>query len=379
DGSVVGVQELVQNWRLTEADDDGQLIDSVRAESLRTLTVHLSRSYAGLPARLADLRYAVTRPRTGSPWREGTGPYAIEGRHSEADSSRSVIGIVPSGSGSGPRIEIRLADAAADGRDLLDAGVDVLVTRDSRVLEYATLRPEFIVEPLRWDRVYVLLSPTRVRELRAAESARLPGLPSQRRAALASDAVRGDARGTVGPQWWEGLTSCEHELETLRSLPPAVATAAYRVSDARRVVYMRGDEAARGLAERIVALVRSPARAEQAAALAAAIPGIELPSAQLLAAELDDADHAKALSQGDEYLFVVALPTQPLDRCHELARLAERVPWLDPGRLDPAAAIVPLVETRDRIILRAGTARLQVDWEGTVRVVNLAPPGARRP
>ena len=47
-----------------------------------------------------------------------------------------------------------------DSRDALDAGADVMVTRDPELLDYAARRPEFSVFPLPWNRTYVLLWPS---------------------------------------------------------------------------------------------------------------------------------------------------------------------------------------------------------------------------
>src|SRR5207249_9107298 len=72
-----------------------------------------------------------------------------------------------------------------DPRDLLDEGVDLLLTRQSPALDYAATLPQFVSTPLEWQRTHVLLIPGR-----APTS---PALSAEAREALAHDAVRGEA------------------------------------------------------------------------------------------------------------------------------------------------------------------------------------------
>ncbi len=94
-----------------------------------------------------------------------------------------------------------LVASGRDSRDLLDQGVDLLLTRDPRTLDYAATLPQFQAAALPWQRTHVLLTPSRVRAV--------PSFSSDERRALAQDAVRGEARGAEGPYWWESLSDCE--------------------------------------------------------------------------------------------------------------------------------------------------------------------------
>jgi hypothetical protein len=208
--------------------------------------------------------------------------------------------------------------AGMDPRDALDRGSDLVVTRDPALVDYVAGRPEFVAFPLPWSRTYVLLQPA------AAEALDLVGAEADRRS-LARDAVSADARAAEPPFWWNEAKAC----------PAPVYTGSTGASS--RVVYRRGDEVARGLAERMVALAGS--------------------GTGLRAAALEPADFTTLLRSGSERAYVVALPRQTLAPCRESAALPE------------GARIQPLIDTRAHAIVRKGAPPLTVEWDGTVRVV----------
>jgi hypothetical protein len=215
-------------------------------------------------------------------------------------------------------IQLRLPPLG-DPRDALDRGADLIVTRDPALLEYAVGRPEFTVHPLPWSRTYVLVQPTPAAALTAVTTG--PELQS-----LARDAVHADARAAEPPFWW---------IE--RSCPGIQTSATTATTTTNRIVYLRGDEVARGLADRLVALAE--------------------PGAGLRAAGLDQAQLSAALREGSERAYVVSLPKHPLQPCRELAEL-------------PAGARVrPLIDSRATAVVRKGAPPLSVDWDGTIRVV----------
>lgn len=113
-----------------------------------------------------------------------------------------------------------------DGRDLLDRGVDLLVTGDPQVIAYARGLPEYEERPLPWDRVYVV---------------RAAAVPRGRRAGAFEHAVRAVARAPAPPYWWQTLDGCP-----LPRLPPRRGDGA--------VTYAAGDATAAELAARIVAM-----------------------------------------------------------------------------------------------------------------------------
>ncbi|HET6836787.1 MAG TPA: hypothetical protein VFH24_02025 [Gemmatimonadales bacterium] len=216
----------------------------------------------------------------------------------------------------GPALQFRLPPLG-DPRDALDRGADLMVTREPALLEYAARRPGFAVHPLPWSRTYALIQMEQAPPLAAATT-------ELERESLARDAVQVDARAAEPPFWWTE-SSC-----TAANLPAASPR-----SD--RVVYLREDEVARALAERLVALAG--------------------PRERLTAAGLDHWQMTSALRQGSERAYVISLPKQPIQPCRDLAEL-------------PAGTrIRPLIDSRAHAIVRHGAPPLSVDWDGTVRVV----------
>ncbi len=186
------------------------------------------------------------------------------------------------------------------------------------------------------------------------------------RAGLARDAVRSEARGHRPPSWWHELEGCGR----VGGLP-AIPAGAYRGSGPRRLAYRRGDPAARDLAERLVALATGGGAA--AAALAAAVP--ELPSDRLglVAVGLELEELEERMRLGEDFAYVTDLPRRALDPCHERRRLASGAEWLALEDVPLAATLIPLVDTRRRLIARRGRAAGYLDWEGTVRIWAPAP------
>jgi hypothetical protein len=205
----------------------------------------------------------------------------------------------------------------ADARDALDRGADLAVTRAPALVEYAKGLPEFVTFSLPWSRTYVLLQPA------AAEPLVMAGTGELR--SVAQDAVRADARAAEPPFWWDEVAAC----------PARVSPGSTPKSS--RVVYTRGDEVARGLAERAVAVAGS--------------------GTGLRTEALEPAEFSALLRSGAERAYVVALPRQTLAPCREAVALPD------------GARIQPLIDTRAHAIVRKGTPPLTVEWDGTVRVV----------
>jgi hypothetical protein len=205
-----------------------------------------------------------------------------------------------------------------DPRDAIDRGIDVAVTRDPAIAEYVAGRPQVETYPLPWSLTYILLQPTGAPSVTVVDD-------SARRS-LARDAVRAEARPAEPPFWWDSLAVCAASADS----PSQHLTAS-------RVAYPRGDEVARGLAERLVALAGT--------------------GSALRAAALDPAELAAALRDQTERAFVVAVPRQSFAPCHDASA------W------PPESSIQPLIDTRARAIVRRGSPPLTVDWDGTLRVL----------
>ena len=147
------------------------------------------------------------------------------------------------------------AHAAADARDPLDAGADIVMTRDQRAIAYAGSRADLLPVPLAWDRTYVLVSPS--------------AIP----VASIRDAVRGDSRAPVAPFWWADSPVCTaHDFNGTNQ-------------QRTRLVIPAGDPVARDLAARIVA----------------GMPGI-------VVAPADSATLGRAMDRGMDAGYLVALP-----------------------------------------------------------------------
>ncbi|MGH7568431.1 MAG: ABC transporter substrate-binding protein [Gemmatimonadales bacterium] len=323
DGSPVRAEDVVAAWS-ARSSAAGPLQFQVVVTDARTLVVTFARPDAAAPRRFGDPALAVTKPASEAAWPLGTGPYQIVSA-GESITAAPVPGV------HGPLLVLRSA-SAADPRDLLDAGTDALLTDDPAVLDYAAPRPALVSLPLPWSGTYALVT-SRETALAAAES----------RDALARDAVRGEARGAQPPFWWteDGLRSCSAGPAT------AVSDAA---AGASRIVYPRGDRLARDLAGRLVALAaagrlwRSPPPA----------------TPRVAAVGLATREFDEALARGDELGYVLALPRQVYDPCREI-----RARGLDPRR---AAALVPLVDTRRRLLVRRSRFGVSVDWDGIPRI-----------
>ena len=171
---------------------------------------------------------------------------------------------------------------AADARDPLDAGADIVMTRDRRAIAYAGSRADLLPVPLAWDRTYVLVSP-------AASPV-----------ASVRDAVRGESRAPVAPFWWaDGSLCTTHDFD---------GTNQRRTS----LLIPAGDPVARDLATRIVA----------------GTPGI-------IVAPADSATLGRAMDRGMDAGYLVALPRVAPPACPvtpwpagwTVTPLAETRPW----------------------------------------------------
>ena len=208
--------------------------------------------------------------------------------------------------------------AGEDPRDALDRGTDVLVTRNPAVVEYVAGQPEFVSFHLPWTWTYVLLEPGN----RTDSLAHTLSDPQVQRSL--ADAAQVDARPAEPPFWWTELAGCGE----------------YRAAESQhrssRVVYAEGDDVARRLAERVVALTP---------------PGTDVRTAALKPADLGG-----ALRTGSERAYVLAAPRRSLAPCR------------DSSGWPRTASILPLIDTRDFLIVRRGSPPLTVEWDGTIRI-----------
>jgi hypothetical protein len=303
-----------------------RLVESTTEMDDRTLAIRLQNPRVDMPLSLAHPDLAIAKPVTGSMWPLGTRSGLVgDGRTSLITLTRDNLETM------------RFLVTPGDPRDLIDRGVDLLLTRNRAALDYAATLSSFQSTPLAWGRTHVLLTPGRARGVLQ--------LSEDQREALAHDAVRGDARGAHGPFWWQGLADCA---------VTGAAGSPNRRLFTPRIVYDASDDVARDLAERFVGLVRasSPGAVPFLDVLLPDRPRRTYQRATGLAGEV----LAQARRVGTDAGYIVALDSQPIDPCRDLQLLSGDVPWLDPE------TIVPLIETRLHAIMRRG--RVSVTTEG---------------
>jgi hypothetical protein len=267
--------------------------------------------------------------------------------------------LIPVIAGSLPRLSVQSL-TTGDSRDAIDESVDLLLTDDPAAVRYASARSDIAVVPLSWTRTYVLLS-SRVggagRD--SADDRRRRPLRQQ----LATDVVRAESRPAELPYWWTHLDGC--------ATNPTGDSPDITALPGTRVVYRREDPVARALAERLVALA---AIGEEYKGVAALPPPLLAEGGGTTAVGLSPEDFEASLRIGSELAFVLDLPSRSLSPCRDLAKLAAVAPWLVLDPADSALSLVPLVETRNRAIVRKDRLSLAIDWDGSLRIGMLETP-----
>jgi hypothetical protein len=311
-----------------------RLVESIAIVDDRAMAITLRSQRVDVPVALAHPDLAIAKSVADSPWPLGTRSGRIApDNHTPAATAATVITVTRDTLSS-----LRFLVATGDPRDLLDGGVDLVLTRDPAALDYAATLSQFQSVPLAWQRIHVLLTPGRSRSS--------PSLSADARQGLADDAVRGEARGARGPFWWQMLPDCDVSLSPpqIQSLPTP------------RIVYDASDAAARDLAERFVGMVRASGPA------ATALLDVLLPDrprrTYQRATGLTGEALARARRLGTDAGYVVSLDSRPADPCRDLQSLMDGVRWLDPE------TILPLVETRLQAIVRRGRSGVTAEWDG---------------
>lgn len=351
DGTPVTTKDVLTSWTLPERGGElrpqvSRHVASIVAVNDRTIGVALRQERADAPWVLAHTDLAIARRAPDLQWPLGTRAVRRTSDGWTADATGiSVVTLTrvsadagaPELADTSPVVRF-LAAPDHDPRDLLDEGVDLLVTRDPATLDYAATLRQFVSVPLAWQRTHVLLSPWRLRTS--------PDLSPDARRDLAADAVRGEARGAGSLDWSGPPPGCEIA---------ALARVNQRTQSTGRIVYEAGDAVARDLAERFVGL--AAAGPDAATLLTDLVPGRPSQNYRRASALSGDA-LAAALGAGADTGYVVSLDQRRLDACENLRALVDRAAWLDPE------TIVPLVDTRLRALLRRGYSSVTVEWDG---------------
>ncbi len=324
-GDPIRAADVVAAWRTTSElpGDAGRLArriaDATTVVDERTLVVSLPDTTMRL---LADPALAITR-RGADRWMEGSGAY----RPIEWTTARIVLAAV----GPGPKIVMNVS-RLANARDAIDAGSDIVPSAGPIAVSYASNRAELTSIALPWTRTYALAVP------RKMAPPQLDSLASVSfRTSLARDAVRAEARAADTPDWWNAAPFCP-------MLTPIVSPAAAAAPS--RIVYRRDDPIARAIAERLVAV-----------------------SPRTTAAPMTPPELERSLRAGLELAYVVDVPRESLIPCAAAATLASNAPWLDLARGD----LVPLVDVRERAIVRRDRVAAMVMWDGTLKISHGSP------
>jgi hypothetical protein len=347
-------------------------IDSLRAGGDRDLHVFFDQRHRRVPRVLSSRAFAVAVAYDDSPWPVGSGPYRVAASRAGSGSmSPHTVAAHPPFGEAGTVIRFLEVDTY-DARDLLEGVIDVVVTDDPAVIEYAETRSLMTTVSLPWDRTYVLLPTSRVQDLRRGGEPRAVSREFTDR--LARDAVRSDARGYQRPSWWDELRNCSTLTSTFASLSlrPRGADESF---GSKRILYERDDPIARDLTERIVALAAvDPAVSREAAEIVTAVPGLGVDDARIVAEGVTKDEFAMSLRDGDDFAYVVSLPRQPADPCYQARKLLDRARWLVILGDEFPKALVPLVDTRLHLIANEEKVGLAIDWYGNL-IVNGMPLG----
>jgi hypothetical protein len=362
DGLAVTARDVIASWTLDGSalrPEVARFILSATAPDEGTLFVVLKpqanqeRATPVAPDILAQPALAIARFAPGSPWPFGTRDVRLDSP-ATSSSGRTTITLVPTidvAPSTAPPATSTTPPAAdglrflvwpnRDARDLLDQGVDLVVTRDPAALAYANVLGQFESIPLPWLRSYVFVGRNRVIDATLAPE------PRQQ---LATDAVSGEARGS-SLDWddaWHRCTSGAADAPRASELPATSASAP-------RLAFDQADPVARSLAERIGVLASRPGGNQ--------ILDVLMPQARsrtLQMVPLRERDLSSALARGEHAGFVIGVDS--MTNCEATATLQERAPWLTPR------AVVPLVDTRLRALLRKGRSHMTIARDGTVIV-----------
>jgi len=343
DNTPLEAGDVVSSWTIANTGElrpeVRSLVEAVIAVDKRTLLITLKNHRMDEPTALAHTDLAIAKRIPGQSWPIGTRGTRVAINGETSPSNESMVTLIQTNNSVSTRFVIA---SGRDSRDLLDEGVDLLVSRDTNTLNYAATLPQFISVPLAWNRTYVLLSPGRPRTL--------PPLSAEARETLAHDAVRGEARGAMGPFWWDSPTDC---------LPAAQSHGPQTMG---RVVFDAADSVARDLADRLVGLA-SASGPGTTAILDALLPD-RSPRTYQRAAGLPSDALKMSLRRGDEGSYVLAIDSRSLEPCRDLQALVYAAGWLDPE------TIVPLVNTRMKAILRRGRSGMIEEWDGGFLLVD---------
>jgi len=359
DGERVFAQRIVANWQ--DVLDQHSAIDSIVAADHQTIRVFFSKALPAVPTMFASPLFAAATLANSQRW-VTTGPYRPG--YKDFSSLTGRLEPNPLSENRGPFIEI-IDARAKDERDLFSEQIDLFITSDPDVIDYAETLDDYTSIALPWETTYVLLSTTRVTESDKIETD--DPLPVGLTRGLATEAVRTSSRGSVSPQWWNSLQGCPSAEDRI----PRRARAFFYTSGFREILYDENDDIAGNLAERIVAIAsENKDQNPETAALLERIPGFQNDNVGLTTKASSPGILAQSLSGGDDFAYIVPVKVHPFDVCSAWSELMERIPWVTNGPNNVAAAVVPLLDVRPHVIVRRADFGLIVDRFGYLTITS---------
>lgn len=356
DGSRVTAGAVVTAWHENDlAAGVGRrspLADaSVSAPSERTVVVTLEDPVTD-PAAFAEPRFAVAGSGGLAGWPAPSGthrPAAVDGPTLPG----RTVGLAPrEGASAGSRLRL-VAFGTSGARDLLDAGSDLLLTRDPGAARYAGTLSEYRVHALPWDRAWLLAIPGRPDPGPGGDADAWGAV----REGLAGEAIPAEARPADGATPRSACPAASPG-EPAPSADPSGPAGRPARAGSGSIVHPSHEPSGRALAARLAALAGGAGPEGDVVSRALAGGG-----SALRTEGLGPAAYARSLRRGTATAYLLALPRRPLAPCLQWRELLRRAPWLpDEGRL------VALVDTRPFLVLDREVAGLRLDWDGTPRL-----------
>jgi len=366
-GDRVTAGDVLASWRSI-----GQAPTAVTARRMADLTMVVDDTTLEIrlgPMPLTTLgnpELAVARRTPQARWPEGTGRYRIQDvSERRTVPQRSSVMLEPVRASGMPRVAVNLT-TPSDGRDLVDAGADLIITDDRSLSAYRTARPGVTSNLLEAPQTWLLVThvPLTGDSGAATDAARTADI----RASLAQYVVRAQARPASSARWFPGALRCDPFG------PPQPPARGSRPST--RIVYRRGEPIAQALAERLVALAASADTQ-----LSSIAPDLGRAGARATAVALEPNDFDAALRSGRELGYVVSVTRTPIGSCCDTEVLVTLAPWLagSPGAAHFAGVVAPLIETRPVAVMIPGRAGFALSGDGSIIVAPQPPAAARSP
>jgi hypothetical protein len=363
-GARVTPGDVIATWRSTGQRTTAMiarhLADRATVVDDTTLDVRLGTT----PIRaLAAEEMAVARRTPGSRWPEGSGRYRIVDSQSGTVpvAGRTTLTLTPLAPGR-PRVVV-YATSVGDARDLVDLGMDVLITDDRALSSYIRSRAPIASQPLdmaTWS--WLVVSRGAPGSFDRTPPDGIPGPVSvgdqearKLTISLATDVVPVHARPSISSFWSQPRVLCDSMALPQSTVPPSSLSTT-------RLAYRSDEPIARALAERLVALASS---GDHRVGFLA--PGLARAGDRVTGAALAPNDFDTALRDGRELAFIVPLRNHANLGCIGSQSLYSRAPWVvDSARSKVPATIAALVETRPMAFFLTARAGFTLSDGGTL-------------